>query len=154
MSTKHLSTEISSHRREISRDEFVMLPLTEMAKRKTLGKRLYEARQGLGLTARELSEKIKQEYRQDCGETTVRYIEQDKTANPGIKTIEFIALGVGLDPLEAISMLLEESPETEKGYKESQFARAWEKYKKLNEKERAFIDGYVEMLITKIDSWS
>ena len=148
-----MSTNILRAQSEILRDEFVMLPLTDMAKRESLGKRLYEARKALGLTARDLSEKIKQDYRVDCGETTIRYIEQGKTSNPGIKTIEFHALGVGLDPLEVIALALDEPPPTDPGFTESQFALLARAYKQVSKNQKPVADELVKMLIEKFERW-
>lgn len=154
METKRESITISHREHEIPKDEFVMLPPNDMARRETIGKRLNRARLELGMSVPQLREKILQDHRAEIGESTIRDIEKDKTPNPGFKTLEFCALGVGLDPLEVISLGLDDPPELETGFRETQFAQLWKKYKRLNKEQRAFIDESVEMLIYKIGKWS
>lgn len=153
MNQKTLSTTISRIDNEITRDEFVMLPLTEMSKQETLGKRLNKRRLELGMSAAQLRQRISDDHRADVGESTIRQIEKDQTPNPGIKTIEFLALGVGLDPLETIGLVLDDPPETDSGFTKSQFALLHKNYKKLNSEQQKFIDENVEMLIQKIQKW-
>lgn len=150
---KNLSSVFSTKVNNIVLDEFVMLSNTDMPKRETVGSRLYKRRMELGLSLTQLRDKILQDFRFETGQSTIRVIENDKVPNPGIKTVEFLALGVGLDPMEVIGLALDDSPEVESGYKESQFARLYQSYKKLNREQRAFIDESVEMLISKIDKW-
>lgn len=124
-----------------------------MAKQKSIGKRLKTARLGLGLSVPGLREKILRDHRFEVGESTVRDIEGDKTPNPGRKTIEFIALGVGLDPLEVFAMGLDDPPELEAGYTESQLAQLWRVYKTVNKTQRPFADELIKMLIEKMERW-
>ena len=77
-----------------------------------------------------LRAKIIQDHGAEIGESTIRDIESDKSPNPGFKTLEFIALGVGLDPLDVISLGLEDPPEMERGFTESQFAQLSRTYTK------------------------
>lgn len=151
--SKNLSSGLLSKVNNIVLDEFVMLSDTDMGKRETTGSRLFKRRTELGLSLAQVREKILDDYRFEMGETTIRVIENDKVPNPGIKTVEFLALGVGLDPLEVIGLALDDPPEAESGYKESQFARLWQNYKKLNKDQRAFVDLSVNMLIAQIDKW-
>lgn len=152
-----LSSEILGTRDGITlvqgEDEFYILGPTDMPRRETIGSRLYKRRMELGLSLAQVRDKIDHDFKFTIGETTVRVIESDKVPNPGIKTIEALALGLGLDPLQVLGLGLDDSPETESGYKESQFARLWQNYKKLDKEQKAFIDESVEMLITKIDKW-
>lgn len=148
-----LSSKISCTTDAISPDEFVMLSDTDMAKRETIGKRLKTAREALGLSVPQLREKIKQDHRAEVGNSTIRDIEGDKSPNPGFKTLEFVALGVGLDPLEVIGLGLDDPPELEPGFKQSQFAQLWKSYLRLGREQKAFIDDYIETLIDKIDKW-
>ena len=122
-----------------------------MAKQESIGKRLKAARLELGLSVPQLSEKIFRDYGFPVGESTVRDIERDKTPNPGRKTIEFIALGVGLDPLEVFSMGLNDPPELEPGYKESQFAQLSRIYGTVKKSEKPFIDDLIKILIEQME---
>lgn len=153
MIPKFPSTVFSSQKCEIPHDEFAMLDETDMAKRETVGKRLKRARLELGMGVPELVEKIKRDYRAEVGITTVHFIEKDRVPNPGLKTIEFIALGDGLDPLEVFALGLDEPPELEPGFKQSQFAQLWKSYSKLDKEQKAFVDDYIETLIQKINRW-
>ena len=130
----------------------VILPPTDMRKQ-TIGKRLKTAREALGLSVPQLREKIFQDHRFEIGESTIRDLEKDKAPNPGFKTVEFVALGVGQDPLDVIGLGLDDPPEQEPGFKETQFARMWKKYKRLAKEQRAFVDDYIETLNEKIDRW-
>lgn len=151
MQPNDVSTFISRNERGMSRDEFCILSDTDMAKRETMGKRLHRARMDLGMSVPQLREKIFQNHRAEIGESTIRDIEKDRTPNPGFKTLEFIALGVGLDPLEVIGMGLDDPPEFESGFKESQFAQLWKKYLKTAKDRRPFADDYIKMLIKLLD---
>lgn len=125
-----------------------------MAKRTTIGERLYHARERAGLSVPQLVQRIREVHGRDVGASTVRDIENDKTPNPGIKTVEAMSLGVQLDVLETISLALDNSPEFEKGFKASQFGRLWNGYSKLNKERRTFADEYIQMLIDRIARWS
>lgn len=122
-----------------------------MAKLESVGKRLKTARLELGLSVPQLSEKIFRDHGFPVGGSTVRDIERDRTPNPGRKTIEFIALGVGLDPLEVFAMGLKDPPELEPGYKESQFAQLARVYGTVKKTEKPFIDGLIKMLIEQME---
>jgi transcriptional regulator with XRE-family HTH domain len=124
-----------------------------MAKRETIGKRLNTARLNLGLSVPQLVQKISEDHRFPIGASTIRDIEADKTPNPGFKTLEFIALGVGLDPLEVIGLGLDDPPELEPGYTESQLAQLWRVYKTVNKNYRSVADELVKMLIEKMERW-
>lgn len=122
-----------------------------MAKQGSIGKRLKTARLELGLTVLQLSEKILRDHGFPVGASTIRDIERDKTPNPGRKTIEFIALGVGLDPLEVFGMGLNDPPEFEPGYKETQFAQLARMYGTVKKTEKAFIDDLIKILIEQME---
>jgi len=146
-----MSSKIMCPNGEIPLDEYVILPDSDMAKRETIGKRLNNARLEQGMSVPQLRQKIFSDHRAEIGESTIRDIEKDKTPNPGFKTVEFIALGVGLDPLEVIGLGLDDPPELEPGFKISQLAQFWKKYSKLERAERAFYDENLKMLIERID---
>lgn len=155
MQQKTVSSVLSSEKRGITfvqeTAEFCILPPNDMAKRETIGKRLLRARLDLGMSVPQLREKISEDHGEQIGESTIRDIEKDRTPNPGFKTVEFIALGVGLDPLEVLGLGLDDPPELENGFKESQFAQLWKKYLKVGKEQRPFIDDFVKMLIKRLD---
>lgn len=153
METKKVSTTFPLNVSGIPQDECVILPPTEMAKRQTIGKRLKTARLELGMSVPELREKIKQDHRAEVGESTIRDIEGDKTPNPGFKTLEFIALGVGLDPLEVIALGLDDPPELEPGYTESQFGQMGRLYKKIHKDYKPFADELIKIVIERFERW-
>jgi transcriptional regulator with XRE-family HTH domain len=124
-----------------------------MSQRETIGKRLNRARLELGLSVPELREKIFRDHRFEVGESTIRDVEKDKTPNPGFKTIEFIALGVGLDPLEVISLGLDDPPELEPGFTVSQFAQIDRIYRRVRKDRRPFADEFIRMLIQAMERW-
>jgi transcriptional regulator with XRE-family HTH domain len=124
-----------------------------MAKRESIGQRLKTARLEQGMSVPALREKIKIDHRAEVGESTIRDIESDKTPNPGFKTLEFIALGVGLAPLDVISLGLGNPPELEAGYTETQFAQLARAYKKIGKEYRPVADELVKMLIEKMERW-
>jgi transcriptional regulator with XRE-family HTH domain len=153
MLAKPLSSSFLHNDNIIVRDEFCILGLDDMPKRETIGSRLYKRRMELGLSTAQLKDKMYRDFRFEIGESTIRVLERDKVPNPGYKTIEFLALGLGLDPLEVLSLGLDDTPEMETGFKESQFARLYQSYKTLKKDQQAFINESVEMLIAKIDRW-
>lgn len=124
-----------------------------MAKQESIGKRLNRARLELGMTVPRLREKILQDHRLEVGASTIRDIEADKTPNPGFKTLESIALGVGLRPLDVIALGLDDPPELEAGYTETQFAQLARVYKKVGKEYRPVADELVKMLIEKMERW-
>lgn len=124
-----------------------------MAKQESIGARLNRARLELGMSVPQLREKIFRDHRFELGESTIRDVEGDRTPNPGRKTIEFIALGVGLDPLEVFAIGLDDPPELEAGYTETQFAQLARVYKKVGKEYRPVADELVKMLIEKMGRW-
>jgi transcriptional regulator with XRE-family HTH domain len=124
-----------------------------MAKQESIGKRLNRARLELGMTVPQLREKILQDHLLEVGASTIRDIEADKTPNPGFKTLESIALGVGLPPLDVIALGLDDPPELEAGYTETQFALLARVYKKVGKEYRPVADELVKMLIEKMERW-
>jgi transcriptional regulator with XRE-family HTH domain len=124
-----------------------------MAKRESIGERLKTARLDQAMSVPQLRAKILQDHQAEIGESTIRDIEKDKTPNPGLKTLEFIALGVGLDPLELMSLGLDDPPQLEQGYTESQFAQLGRIYKKVRKDKRPFADELMKMLIEKMERW-
>lgn len=153
MSDKSMSSVFSSPLNEISSDECVILPPNEMPRRETIGKRLKTARLALGMSVPQLRAKIKQDHRAEVGESTIRDLEADKTPNPGFKTLEFVALGVGLDPLEVIALGLDDPPELEQGYTESQFAQLSKIYRQIRKDKKPFADELIKMVIEKVERW-
>jgi transcriptional regulator with XRE-family HTH domain len=124
-----------------------------MAKRESIGERLNRARLELEMSVPQLRGKILRDHRFEVGESTIRDVEADRTPNPGRKTIEFIALGVGLDPLEVFALGLDDRPEMEAGYTETQFAQLARVYKKVGKEYRPIADEFVKMLIEKMERW-
>jgi transcriptional regulator with XRE-family HTH domain len=124
-----------------------------MTRRQTIGQLLQQAREQAGLSVPQLVQRIREVHDKDIGASTIRDIEKDKTPNPGVKTLEFISLGVGLDPLEVISLGLDNSPELEPGFTESQFAQLGRTYKKVPKDKRPFADEFIRMLIQTMERW-
>lgn len=123
-----------------------------MPKRQTIGERVRAARLEAGIDSiPQLTQRILDTCGQTVGQSTVRDIESDSTPNPGIKTLEHVARGVGLDPLELISLGLDDPPELDRGYSETQFAQLARTYKKVNKEKRPFADMLVRMVIEQID---
>ena len=121
--------------------------------RPTIGQHLRQARERSRLTVPQLVQRIREDHKRKIAVCTIRDAEGDKTPNPGIKTVETMALGLQLDVLETISLGLDSPPEFEKGFKASQFARLWKTYSKLDKQKQLFVDGYIEMLIAWIERW-
>lgn len=136
---------------EIPQGECDIRSAPDMAKRETIGKRLKRERLKLELTVPDLRAKIKRDHRFEIGESTIRDLEKDKSPNPGFKTIEFVSLGLGLDPLEVISLGLDDPPELESGFTQSQIAQFWKKYSKLDKDRQSFYDENFKMLIERLD---
>lgn len=105
------------------------------------------------MTVPDLVRKIKTDHGKKIGASTVRDIEKDKSRNPGIKTVEFIALGLGLDPLEVVGLALNNPVEMEPGYKVSQVAQLWKTYSQVAKDRRPFADDYLQTLIEKFADW-
>jgi transcriptional regulator with XRE-family HTH domain len=124
-----------------------------MSPRETIGKRLKKARLDQRMSVPQLVEKIKQNHHAKVGASTIRDIEKDKTPNPGRKTVTFIALGLGLDPLEVLSLGLDDPPELEPGYTESQFAQLGRVYKQVRKDKKPFADELIKMLIEQMERW-
>ena len=124
-----------------------------MSRRETIGQRVKRARLDLRISVPQLVEKIRRDHRVEVGETTIRDIERDRSPNPGLKTIEFVALGVGLDPLEVMILGLHDPPEMEPGFTESQFAQLGRVYKQVRKDKRPFADEFIEMLIERMERW-
>jgi transcriptional regulator with XRE-family HTH domain len=122
-----------------------------MAKRESIGTHLKKAREATGMSVPQLMQKIRDEYGKVIGETTIRDTEKDRTPNPSIKVIEFIAIALRLDPLEVISLGLDDPPELEPGFKVSQFAQLWKSYSKLEKGQRPLYDEFLKMLIERMD---
>lgn len=146
-----LSNKISCPDHGISEDEFCILSDEDMAKRDSIGKRLKTARLNLGMSVPELRRKILDDHRAEIGASTIRDIEGDKTPNPGFKTLEFIALGVGLDPLEVMSLGLDDPPELEAGFSETQFGQMARVYKTVAKAEKSFVDNLIKMVIAEME---
>jgi transcriptional regulator with XRE-family HTH domain len=124
-----------------------------MSKRETIGQRLKREREEQELSVPQLAKKIDVDFHFPIGPSTIRDLEGDKTPNPGIKTLESVALGLGLDPLEIIGLGLDDPPQLEPGYTESQFAQLGRTYKKVPKNKRAFADEFTKMLIEQMERW-
>ena len=136
---------------EIFGDEYVILSPTEMPKRETIGERLRRERLAKRLTVPQLKARIFSQLRAEISEATLHDIEKDRTANPGRKTVEFIALGLGLDPLEVFALGLDDPTQSEPGYKNSQLAHLQRIYPAVKKSERPFVDGLIRMLIDEME---
>ena len=125
-----------------------------MAKRLTIGERVRAARLDAGIiSVPQLAQRILQLYGKTIGESTIRDIENDKSHNPGIKTVEYIAKGIGLDPLEVINLGLDDPPETDREYTATQFAHLARIYKKVNKANKPVANQLVKMLIEQMERW-
>src|SRR5688572_9500674 len=107
-----------------------------MAERETMGARLRRAREELGLSVQDLQDKIELEFRAEIGITTIRDLERDKPPNPGIKTVEMVARGLGLPPLEVIALALDEEMDEvaatlDRNFSKTRFVRLWQAYSEL-----------------------
>jgi transcriptional regulator with XRE-family HTH domain len=122
-----------------------------MVRRKTMGKRLEEARLALRMSLKDVQERIAEEFRSEIGETTIRAAEKDRFPNPGIKTIELIAKAVDLPPLEVIALHLDEpSPSSEEAFERSRFGQLYRLYKEKSPARKAFYDEHLDMLLEKM----
>ena len=116
-----------------------------------MGKALVEARNRLGISRKDVQDRISREFKQDVGETTIRAAENDQFPNPGIKTIEMIARAVDLPPLEVIALHLEEPPpETKQRFSRSRFAVISEIYDMLPADRQIWYDDMLEMIIERM----
>jgi transcriptional regulator with XRE-family HTH domain len=121
-----------------------------MTRRETIGQRLKRVREEQGLSYAKLVRKILKDHGEVIGASTIRSIEEDVPPNPGIKTLELIALGLGLDPLEVISWGLKDPPELES---DSQFARLGTAYKKVQNNKKTIADEFIKMLTEQMERW-
>ncbi len=122
-----------------------------MVRRQKAGQRIRETRQAQGLSLKALAEKIREEFRYEIGESTIRVTEQDEFSNPGIKTIEMIARGLGLPPLEIIAQYLDDPPpETTERFSRSRLAVLADVYEVLPARRKVWFDDFIEMLIDRM----
>jgi transcriptional regulator with XRE-family HTH domain len=122
-----------------------------MAKRKTMGKRLLEARQALGMTRKDVQDRIRDEFGATIGETTIRAAELDQFPNPGIKTIELHARAVDLSPLEVIAQHLDEPPaEKTHRFSKSRFGIMSEIYEALPPDRKLLFDEMLDMVMERM----
>lgn len=121
-----------------------------MARRETIGARIKRVRHEQKLTALDVALRAI-DVGKHVGESTIRDIESDKSPNPGVKTLEAIALGLGLDPMGVISLGLDDPPELDRGYSETQFAQLARIYKKVKKENKPFADLLVKMVTEQID---
>ena len=124
-----------------------------MSPPESIGKRLKKVRLDQGMSVTQLAKKIEKDHRFSIGDSTIRDIEKDNTPNPGLKTVEMIALGLGLDPLEVISLRFDDPPELEPGYTESQFAQLGRAYKRVRKDKKPFADEFIRILIETLERW-
>jgi transcriptional regulator with XRE-family HTH domain len=122
-----------------------------MVRRKSMGKRLEEARLALRMSLKDVQERIAGEFRSDIGETTIRAAEKDRFPNPGIKTIELIAKAVDLPPLDVIALHLDEPPSSnEEAFEKSRFGQLYRLYREKGPARKAVYDEYLDMLLEKM----
>lgn len=118
-----------------------------------MGKRLKRARLEAGMSVAQLQEKIYRLYRAEIGETTIRYIEREKTLNPGYKTVEFISLGLGLDPIQILRMGLEDVEDITERPTDARLAHLWKLYAEIKAERRPFADEWIKMMTEKFEEW-
>ena len=124
-----------------------------MAKRNRMGRFIKDTRESLGLNEAQLQERVFRKHRIKIGEQTIRNIEFGMTANPGIKTVEACALGLGLDPLKVISLALRDPPQSKPGYTQSEIAQIWESYSRVRRDKKSTADQLITILREKMDEW-
>lgn len=128
-----------------------VLPIKTMVRRKTMGQVLKEARLKLGMSMKDVVDKINEDFDTKIGETTIRLTELDEYENPGIKTVEMIAKAVELSPLDVIAMKLEEPPIAEgEAFKKSRIALLWEFYEPLPAARKHLYDEMIEMIRVRV----
>lgn len=121
-----------------------------MVRRKTLGQRLRAEREAQDLSLDDLVERIAK-IGGNASETTIRSIEKGVTLNPGVKTIEEIALGLNLPPLEVMEWALSDPPpEKTQRYSESHFAIAAQLYESSPPGRKLIYDEILDMLIERM----
>jgi|GEM_PF-6566190 len=82
--------------------------------------------------------------------STVTSLMVDVT-NHQIKTIECLARVLGKDPLEVISMALDEPPSADRSFAESRISTAWNLYRRLeNNEDRRVADRILDALIAHL----
>ena len=133
----------------ISRTPFSIMP-PPMAEEETMGSRIRRAREELGLSVLALRDKIQLEFRAEIGETTLRELERDKPPNPGIKTVEMVARGLGLRPLDLIALALDEDMEDaaaklDLDFSKTRFIWFWKAYQNSSSRKRAMVDAMLQM---------
>lgn len=122
-----------------------------MVKPETVGQYLERVRRGQGLSLNDLERLIKGE----VSSSNISKVERDVSGNPGVKTIEAIARGLGLQPLDVIGRFLERELEitagkTERGFSKSRLMRLWKLYAGASPQMKTLVDEIVQMLIDRL----
>lgn len=160
MNTEHIANGFSQNSDGIPFDDFDMLadmPRTAAAKAKNKGNRkpkpgrkpttdfqkfLVALVRETGMSATEFQEfSDARGWRVPASTLTTTLFE---STNPGIKTVEAIAITLGKDPLAVMAKALDTPPEDQmEGFGTSLLATAWNFYKALDEQGRQYFEHYV-----------
>lgn len=113
-----------------------------------MGARLREVRLEQGLSTTDLSKKIHRDYGRRTSHSTILILE-NRDVDSGFKTVESVALGLGLDPLEVLALGMEETPKPEGLIK--QLAEA---YRQVREDKKPIADKFLDMLHVQMEKFS
>lgn len=117
-------------------------------KHETVGQHLKRARESLDLSPDRLSEKIFKEYGFKVSPSTIQATEIDRSPNTGRKTLEYICLGLGLNPVLVFNMGLENPLDLDSNI---EFARLASLYKEVRKPKKPFIDFLKEILTEQME---
>ena len=121
-------------------------------KRETTGARIKRARREQRISAPALVKRI-QEAGKKISVATIRALEAGATENPGVKTLERIAIGLYLDELEVINLSLDNPRDLTTGFKTAHFARLEKVYGLVRKDKKPLADELIKMLITHLELW-
>lgn len=123
----------------------------KMVRRKTRGAALRDLRVGAGLSIEALSLRILEKGLGEIGTSTIRSIEAGVTSNPGVKTLEQIALGLDQSPADVIAMWLDDPPpESTQRFTKSRFAAMSELFNALTPARQLYYDEVLEMVFERM----
>lgn len=124
-----------------------------MTTRETFGERILRARSGRW-TRPQLSERLKKEFNKKVSISTIQDLENDDAPNPGVKTVEAVALGVNLDPLSTIALLLDDPPEESLTQTETQIAKEIVKgLKQVRPEKKPFAQELTRLFLKVLDEY-
>lgn len=122
-----------------------------MVRRKTKGAALRELRVSAGFSIEALAEVIKKKGLGEIGTSTIRSIEAGVTTNPGVKTLEQIALGLDQSPADVIAMWLDDPPpEATQRFTKSRFAAMSELFDTLPPGRKVWYDEVLDMVFERM----